>query len=46
MEGPAVNRGVAPCFDGPLESGAYFSGHGGYAVIGVVLLLSLGSSVV
>ncbi|XP_072567322.1 laminin subunit alpha-3 isoform X1 [Paramormyrops kingsleyae] len=33
MEGPAVNHGVAPCFDGPFEGGAYFSGHGGYAVI-------------
>ncbi|KAG9356120.1 hypothetical protein JZ751_000964 [Albula glossodonta] len=33
MAEPTANHGVAPCFDGPMESGAYFSGNGSYAVI-------------
>ncbi|KAJ8372354.1 hypothetical protein AAFF_G00290230 [Aldrovandia affinis] len=33
MTKPTTNHGAAPCFDGPMESGAYFSGNGGYAVI-------------
>ncbi|KAI1902257.1 hypothetical protein AGOR_G00042840 [Albula goreensis] len=33
MAEPTANLGVAPCFDGPMESGAYFSGNGSYAVI-------------
>uniref|UniRef100_A0A8C9VML2 Laminin subunit alpha 3 n=1 Tax=Scleropages formosus TaxID=113540 RepID=A0A8C9VML2_SCLFO len=30
MGRPSVNHAAPPCFDGPTESGAYFSGHGGY----------------
>ncbi|XP_028831523.1 laminin subunit alpha-3-like [Denticeps clupeoides] len=30
---PTTNHGVGPCFDGQTDSGAYFSGKGGYAVI-------------
>ncbi|XP_036375311.1 laminin subunit alpha-3-like [Megalops cyprinoides] len=33
MTEPTANHGAAPCFDGPTEEGAYFSGNGGYAVI-------------
>ncbi|MFT7812246.1 laminin subunit alpha-3 [Arapaima gigas] len=30
---PTFNHGAAPCFDGPTESGAYFSGQGGYVIL-------------
>uniref|UniRef100_A0A8C9W9F3 Laminin subunit alpha 3 n=1 Tax=Scleropages formosus TaxID=113540 RepID=A0A8C9W9F3_SCLFO len=33
MGRPSVNHAAPPCFDGPTESGAYFSGHGGYVVL-------------
>ncbi|XP_066575649.1 laminin subunit alpha-3 isoform X1 [Amia ocellicauda] len=33
MAVPAANFGIPPCFDGNTESGAYFSGNGGYVVL-------------
>lgn len=34
MAAPAVNRGVGQCFEGQMESGAYFSGQGAHVIIG------------
>lgn len=31
---PAVNHGVGQCFEGQMESGAYFSGQGAHVIIG------------
>lgn len=31
---PTTNQGVGPCFDGQTDSGSYFSGNGGYVIIG------------
>ncbi|XP_066537358.1 laminin subunit alpha-4-like [Hoplias malabaricus] len=33
MSAATVNRGVAPCFEGHAESGAYFSGPGAYVIV-------------
>ncbi|XP_015209136.2 laminin subunit alpha-3 isoform X2 [Lepisosteus oculatus] len=33
MAEPTDNYGVPPCFEGNMESGAYFSGNGGYVVL-------------
>ncbi|TSR16027.1 Laminin subunit alpha-3 [Bagarius yarrelli] len=33
MVASAVNRGVGPCFEGQMKSGAYFSGQGAYIII-------------
>ncbi|KAM3866222.1 laminin subunit alpha-3-like [Diretmus argenteus] len=33
MSEPTTNRGAGPCFEGPIQSGAYFSGKGAHVVI-------------
>lgn len=31
---PAHSQGTVPCYQGPLQPGAYFSGRGGHIIIG------------
>ncbi|KAM9845354.1 laminin subunit alpha-3-like [Aulostomus maculatus] len=33
MSNPATNHGAGPCFEGPTQRGAYFSGDGAHAII-------------
>lgn len=38
---PAHSQGAVPCFQNPLQPGAYFSGQGGHVAIGIIALLLL-----
>ncbi|KAB5579059.1 hypothetical protein PHYPO_G00190370 [Pangasianodon hypophthalmus] len=40
MAAPAVNRGVGLCFEGQMESGAYFSGQGAHVIINESFVVS------
>ncbi|MCI4377116.1 hypothetical protein PGIGA_G00199880 [Pangasianodon gigas] len=40
MATPAVNRGVGLCFEGQMESGAYFSGQGAHVIINESFVVS------
>lgn len=33
MSNPATNTGAGPCFEGPTQRGAYFSGNGAHVII-------------
>ncbi|KAK2822440.1 hypothetical protein Q5P01_022505 [Channa striata] len=33
MSQPATNQGAGPCFEGPTQTGTYFSGNGAHAII-------------
>ncbi|XP_044224545.1 laminin subunit alpha-3-like isoform X2 [Thunnus albacares] len=33
MSNPTTNRGAGPCFEGPTQRGAYFSGNGAHVII-------------
>lgn len=33
MLNPTTNRGAGPCFEGPTQRGAYFSGNGAHVIL-------------